>query len=200
MKTIIKYTWQIICCALVILLVMQRQCTRDPDLPAPASSHTVVTTYDTIPVYDTIPEHVPALVTQDSVLPDSSLDTLAIIADYFAVKSANDTLKGENYLIVIRDIVTQNRIRSRKAEATINIITETVHTTDSIPYPVPADDCLKPRTKVYAGIGIGGWTNKSGFAPSLAINTKKDHLYSVSYDVINQTAWLQIYWKIKLRK
>ena len=198
MKIIFKYTWQLICCVLVILLLLQRQCTPEPKT---VNSHTVDTIRDTIPMHDTIPEHVPALVIHDTIYPDVPFDTLDLIADYFAVKSANDTLQGENYIVIIQDKISRNRIQNRKAQVTINQIKETIHVTDSIPYPVPpAGDCIKPRTKVYAGIGIGGWTDKAGFAPALAINTKKDHLYTVSYDVISQTAWLQIYWKIKLRK
>jgi hypothetical protein len=199
MKIILKYPWQLICCLLLILLFLQRQCTHNLDAPIPAGSHTEVTVHDTIRVHDTIPEHVPALVIHDTIPPDFPFDTLAFLADYFTVKTADDTLRGDNYIVTIRDILYRNKIQSRKAKATVNVITETVHTTDSIPYPVPAAGA-KPRTKVFAGIGIGGWTDKVGFAPALALNTKKDNLYSVSYDVINRTAWFQMYWKIKLRK
>jgi len=194
MKSILKYSWQLICCVLVILLLIQRQCTPEPKT---VSSHTVDTIHDTITVHDTIPEHVPALVTHDTVYSDAPFDTLDIIADYFAVKIANDTLSGENYSIAIQDKISRNRILSRKANAKINILTETVHITDSIPVPC---NCPKARNKVYAGIGVGGWTDKVGLAPTLALNTKKDNLYTASFDIINRTAWINMYWKIRLKK
>ena len=194
MKIIKEYAWQLICAVLVILLLLQRQCTPEPKT---VSSHTVEIIRDTIPVHDTIPEHVPALVIHDTVYPSVPFDTLDLIADYFAVKTANDTLKGENYSIVIHDIITRNRIQSRKANAKINVLTETIHITDSILVPC---NCPKARNKVYAGIGVGGWTDKVGFAPSVALNTKKDNLYAVSYDIINRTAWISMYWKIRIKK
>ena len=194
MKIIFKYTWQLICCVLVILLLLQRQCTPEPKT---VNSHTVDTIRDTIPMHDTIPEHVPALVIHDTIYPDVPFDTLDLIADYFAVKSANDTLQGENYIVIIQDKISRNRIQSRKANAKINVLKETIHITDSIPVPC---NCPKARNKVYAGIGVGGWTDKVGFAPSLALNTKKDNLYTASYDVISRTAWISMYWKIKIKK
>jgi len=194
MKTILKYTWQLISCILVILLVLQRQCTPEPKT---VSSHTVDTVTVVKTIHDTKTAYIPGINTVDTIYPEFPFDTLDMIADYFAVKVSNDTIKGENYSVAIRDVISRNRIQSRKATADINVIIQTIHETDSIYYTT---DCPKPKAKVYAGIGIGGWTDKVGFAPSLAFNTKKDNLYTVSYDVVNQTAWLSMYWKIRLKK
>lgn len=194
MKIILKYSWQLICCLLIALLFLQRQCTREPKT---TNTHTVDTITVIKTIHDTKTVYIPGINTVDTVYSEFPFDTLDLIADYFAVKVSNDTIKGENYSIAIRDVITRNRIQSRKATADINIITKTIHEVDSIFY---TPDCPKLRHKVYAGIGIGGWTDKVGFAPSLALNTKKDNLYTASYDVINKTAWLSMYWKIRLKK
>lgn len=195
MKIILKYSWQLICAVLVILLLLQRQCTPEPELPT--STHSVDSIFDTIRIHDTITESTPPQIVYDTVYPDVPYDTLDLIADYFKVIISNDTLRGENYSIAIRDVISRNRIQKRSATADINIIVKTIHEIDSIYYTT---ECPKPKTKVFAGVGIGGWTDKVGFAPTMALNTKKDNLYTASYDVINRTAWISMYWKIRIKK
>lgn len=195
MKTVIKYFWQFVCLLLLIVIVLLRQCTPDPEQPV--NTHSVDTITDTIIHHDTIREHIPGQKVHDTVYADFQFDTLDLITDYFKVIISTDTLRGDNYMIAIRDVISRNRIQKRTATATVKMVVQTIHQIDSIYYTT---ECPTPKNKVYAGVGIGGWTDKIGLAPTLAINTKKDNLYTVSYDVINKTAWVNIYWKLKLRR
>ena len=196
MKTVIKYFWQFVCLFLLIVIIFLRQCTPKSEQPTNNTTHTDTVTV-TITHTDTITEHIPGQEVHDTIYSDVPFDTLDLITDYFKVIISNDTLRGENYMIAIRDVISRNRIQKRTAVATVKMVVQTIHTIDSIYYTT---DCPKARNKVYAGFGIGGWTDKIGLAPTLALNTKKDNLYTVSYDVINKTAWINLYWKFKLRR
>ena len=195
MKTIKKYFWQLLSIFLLILIVILRQCTPQPEQPT--SSHSVDTIIDTVYIHDTITEYTPAQTIFDTVYPKIPFDTLALIQDYFKVIISNDTLRGENYEVAIEDVISRNRIQKRSAVVTVKEVLTTIHEIDSIYYTT---ECPKPRTKVYAGFGVGGWVDKAGFAPAIAVQTKKDNLYSAEYDIINKIAWVHTYWKIKLRR
>lgn len=194
MKTILKYTWQLICCVLLVLLFLQRQCTPEPKT---ISTHSVDTVIKINTVKVIKKEYVPGITTIDTAYSQFPFDTLDLIADYFAVKVTNDTVRGENYMLAIRDVISRNSIQSRKVTGDINIITKTIHEIDSIYYTT---ECPKTRNKIFVGAAIGGWTDKVGFSPTIALNTKKDNLYAISYDVVNRMAWVNIYLKIKVKK
>lgn len=195
MKTIKKYFWQFLTVFLLIVIFLLRQCTPQPEHPT--STHSVDTITDTIFIHDTITEYTPAQTVVDTIYSEVPFDTLDMIADYFSVIISKDTLRGENYEVAIRDVITRNRIQKRSAVVTVKEVITTIHDIDSIYYTTK---CPKPRTKVYAGFGVGGWTDKAGFAPAIALQTKKDNLYSAEYDVLNKIVWVHSYWKIKLRK
>ena len=195
MKTIKKYFWQFLVVFLLLVIFLLRQCTPQPEQPT--SSHSVDTVIDTVYIHDTITAYTPAQTVYDTVYSDVPFDTLGMITDYFKVIISNDTLRGENYEVAIREVISRNRIQKRSAVVTVKEVITTIHEIDSIYYTT---ECPKPKTKVYAGFGVGGWIDKAGFAPAIAVQTKKDNLYSASFDIINKTAWVHFYWKIKLRK
>lgn len=195
MITINKYFWQMLVAFLLIVIFLLRQCTPQPEQST--STHSVDTITDTVYIHDTITEYTPAQTIYDTIYPEVPFDTLDLIADYFKVILSNDTLRGENYEVAIRETISRNRIQKRSAVVTIKEIIRTIHEVDSIYYTT---ECPKPKTKVYAGFGVGGWTDKAGFAPAIVLQTKNDNLYSAEYDVINKIAWVHFYWKIKLKK
>lgn len=195
MKTIKKYFWQLLVVFLLLVIFLLMQCTPKPKQPT--SSHSVDTITDTIYIHDTIIAYTPAQTIFDTVYPEIPFDTLALIQDYFKVIISNDTLRGGNYEVAIEDVITRNRIQKRSAVVTVKEVITTIHEIDSIYYTT---ECPKLKTKVYAGFGVGGWTDKAGFAPAIAVNTKKDNLYTAEYDIINKIAWIHTYWKIRLRR
>ena len=197
MKTINKYIWKFIVAFLLLVIFLLRQCTPQPEQPTNNNSHHSDTVTDTIRIHDTITIHTPPQTIFDTVYPKIPFDTLALIQDYFKVIISNDTLRGENYEVAIEDVISRNRIQKRSAVVTVKEVLTTIHEIDSIYYTT---ECPKPRTKVYAGFGVGGWVDKAGFAPAIAVQTKKDNLYSAEYDIINKIAWVHTYWKIKLRR
>lgn len=189
-----KYFWQFTTCVLLILLFLCRQCIPEPQY---INSHTIDTITVVNPVRDTITEYKPGQKVHDTIYSEIPIDSLDVVTDYFKQLIADDTLRGENYMVAIHDIISRNRIQKRSAEVTVKEITKTIHEIDSIYYTT---ECPKLRNKVYVGFGVGGWTDKGGIAPSLALNTKKDNLYTGSYDLINRIAWIHMYWKIKIKK
>jgi hypothetical protein len=126
-----------------------------------------------------------------------SVDTLAILNDYYAKRVYIDTLKLADSLgyIVVNDTVSQNSLLGRLWNAQVNKIQikETLIVKDL------------PKNQVYIGL-IGGFdkVNIVNFVgPSLLLKTKSDKIYSlgVGYSA-TKTVSIQggIYWKIRLKK
>jgi hypothetical protein len=126
-----------------------------------------------------------------------SVDTLAILNDYYAKRVYIGTLKLADSLgyIVVNDTVSQNSLLGRLWNAQVNKIQikETLIVKDL------------PKNQVYIGL-IGGFdkVNIVNFVgPSLLLKTKSDKIYSlgVGYSA-TKTVSIQggIYWKIRLKK
>jgi len=126
-----------------------------------------------------------------------SVDTLAILTDYYAKRVYIDTLKLADSLgyIVINDTVSQNSLLGRLWTAQVNKIQirETLIVKDL------------PKNQVYIGLS-GGFdkVNVVNFiGPSLLLKTKSDKIYSIGVGYsASKTISIQgsIYWKIKLKK
>jgi hypothetical protein len=188
------FPWLIIV-VLLGLLVLQRECQHCPDTPsALLHTDTIRMPGDTIlypylvqvptPYYlDTTP-HIPLQV-----------DTAAIIASFFTPVYYQDTFVNDtSYRLVLAEIVNQNRIQDRKLWVQNLRGKEYITTTQTI-YQKET-----PRTKVYLGVSVGRWIDQFALGGSLAINTKKDHLYSLSYDCLNNSIYINSFWKIRFGK
>ena len=93
---------------------------------------------------------------------------------------------------MISDTISQNRIVSRipQIELFPHTIVKTVTT------KVPA-----PRTnKILLGIGVGRSVEQFGLSANIGLMTKKDNLYTLSYDALNKDIYLTMYWKLSFRK
>ena len=144
---------------------------------------TVTITYDSIryvpqpyPVYrDTGSYH---------AIPVYLTDTVAVVTDYVRKIAYSDTLMDDSIaFILVQDTLQYNRIVSRTKHIKVYSYTKTLTT--------PA------RMNIYAGIGIGGNMDQFGFSGSVGLQTKRQRLYTVSYDLINKTISINVYWKIK---
>jgi len=182
----------IIIAALLVIILLQRECNHE----TPAGNHTE-TLYDTI--HDTLPypvvHYLPKLTYRDTgsvkwkSLP---VDTSAILADYFARHFYKDTLLNDtNALIIVSDTISQNKIIYRLPDLRIypHIIRQTTYIKQKVPY----------RRKLFFGIGAGRSFNRFGLSANMLYITKKGHAYSFSYDVLNKSFYLGMYWKIKFR-
>lgn len=126
-----------------------------------------------------------------------SIDTLAILKDYYAKRVYIDTLKLKDDLgfIVVNDTVSQNSLLGRMWDAQVNKTT------------IKEQIIVKelPKNQVYIGL-VGGFDKKNiiNFAgPSLLLKTKSDKIYSIGVGYSgDKSVSIQggIYWKIKLTK
>jgi len=185
---------------LIGLVLMVRECaTNCPDIPSMADTVTMVThTTDTLTlegkteyfpvpfvVYDTF---------RDTVY-RTYADTLDALRDYQLLRNYRLALFDDtNGKIDVLANIQFNKIQSWRYEGKVYNHQTTIERNHYV--------MEKPRAKLFAGLGIGYQIpeEKMQLAPSLALLTKKEHLYSASYDPFTNTAQLGIYFKIQLKK
>jgi hypothetical protein len=187
-----KQTPWIIIVALLVIIFLQRECNHE----TPHANQTV-TLYDTI--HDTLPypvtHYVPKLIYKDTGhvrWQTQPVDTPAILSAYFERHFYKDTLINDtNALIVVSDTISRNRIIYRSPLLRIypHIIRQTTIITQKAP----------DRRKLFLGIGAGRNLNRFGFSVNILYLSKKEHGYSFSYDVLNKSFYVGMYWKIKFR-
>ena len=123
-----------------------------------------------------------------------SVDTMAIIKNYFAKNVYKDTLHLPDSLgyVILLDTISKNTIESRMFTASVKqrTIKETTIVKEL------------PKTKIFWGVGMGfdkvNYVNN--LQVNLLVNTKCDKLYNIGAGVdINKTPFINasIYWKIK---
>jgi hypothetical protein len=194
--------------ALIITLIVLLKSDKPPKIME------VVKEVPSEPIHDTISVEVevPYVIKGEDIYHDTtiyvptyvSVDTAAILQNYFVTNSFNDTLKLNNNqgFIYLNQTVSENKIASRKWSANVKpkIVRE--------PSPEP------PPIKNQVFLGINGaisredWVNSLG--AGLILKTKKDHLYQVGVGVANRTVdgvtgefrpFINggVYWKIKVK-
>jgi hypothetical protein len=184
-----KIPWLIIV-ALLVMIFLQRECNHE----TPGRTETVIR-FDTI--HDTVPYPVihyqPKLIYIDTGSVKWKLqpvDTPAILAAFFAKHFYKDTLLNDtNALIVVSDTISRNRIISRSP--LLRIYPHIIRQTKYIEQKAPG------RRKFFLGIGAGRNLNRFGFSANILYLSKKEHGYSFSYDVLNKSFYVGMYWKIK---
>jgi hypothetical protein len=164
-----------------------------------------------------VPQYVPKYITKvETITVPVNVDTLAILKDYFAVYSVNDTINltyefndrvkdslgnKPNPTLgygIITDRITQNKIDSR--DITWNFSIPTIYDTKIVKEPA--------KNQLYYGFNMG--VNKqdifSSIGGGLIFKNKKDNMYQLNLGVTNATngvspyMGLGMYWKIKLKK
>jgi hypothetical protein len=194
--------------ALIITLIVLLKSDKPPKIME------VVKEVPSEPIHDTVSVEVevPYVIKGEDIYHDTtiyvptyvSVDTAAILQNYFVTNSFNDTLKLNNNqgFIYLNQTVSENKIASRKWSASVKpkIVRE--------PAPEP------PPIKNQVFLGINGaisredWVNSLG--AGLILKTKKDHLYQVGIGVANRTVdgvtgefrpFINggVYWKIKVK-
>lgn len=129
-----------------------------------------------------------------------SIDTLAIIKDYFAKNIYNDTLTLDDSLgfVFIRDTISQNKILHRTFKANIKerVVNEKIY--------------LKEPAKRQLYYGFEGTFDKvdlfKGVSTGLLYKTKSDKIYKFNLGIMNNENNINpyvnfgMYWKIKLKQ
>lgn len=182
--------WLIIL-VLIGIILLERSCS-DCDCPEiEIVTDTVIEPGDTVitEVEVPVPEPVYVELPPDTFLIIQEVDTALILADYFKKRFYQDTLKDDTSAFVRHDFtIFRNRITGSRLHfqnrRPKTVIKQTISPSDS------------RRTKFYMGLAIGRNPEQFGGGLSLALNTKRDHLYAFSYDAINKDVYFSVYWKV----
>ncbi len=187
---------------LVVIILLQRACQPTQEVCPECPQFDTTGFIASLPILypDTVVEYVPKpyIVYKDKekqviVEVPADIDSLEIAQSYFTKWVLQDTILNDtNGLIVINDVLWMNKIVSRMISPKeiyphYKVVTKTV----TKPYI--------PRFKMYIGGGIGGWKDKFGASAKVLFQTKKDHVYGLSYDPIQHYAEGSMYWKIKIK-
>ncbi len=181
-----KSTPYIIIIILLVIILLQRECT-----PRAQTSVKVSYIYDTI--IDTVvlesKVYVPVPVYHDTgstLFVYHTVDTLAILYDYFSSYYYCDTIQNDSIAcIVICDTVSRNKIISR--QPFVSIYSHLV-TRSNIVSPVPA----KVRQLSF-GAQLNISSASYGFSPTILYKSKKNTSLSFSYDIINHSYSFGVY-------
>jgi hypothetical protein len=195
--------------ALIITLIVLLKSDKPPKIKE------VIKEVPSEPIHDTISMEVevPYVIKGEDIYHDTtiyvptyiSVDTAAILQNYYVTNSFNDTLKLNNNqgFVYLNQTVSENKIASRNWSATLKpkIVRE------QAPEPPPIKNQM--FFGVNGAISREDWVNSLGMG--LILKTKKDHLYQVGVGVANRTVdgvtgeftpFINggVYWKIKVKK
>ena len=167
----------IIIIGLVVVIFLLRECDGGKEVePEIERIVKVETKYDTIiksvPTY--IPEYRTKIVTKtvhDTV--QLTIDTAAILEDYFATYSYIDTVDADSINLVIFDTISQNKIISRGIDYSLIYPTTTI-----------TKERIVNEREFYVGFGIGGNKSQISYLTSeLTFRTKKKQMYGVGLGI-----------------
>ena len=189
---------------LVIIIIFLRSCSGDGEITEPIVITKTEIKYDTIT--NEITNYVPKLVTRilrktdtvnkinivketDTITLQQSVDTSAILEDYFASYVYSDIQNFDSIKFEITDTVSQNKILSRSIEYTLLYPTITITNTHYI-----------NRREFYLGVGFAGSTQRLSFA-GLQFNykDKKRNLFGIGFGIdsdIQPVLSAQFLWRL----
>lgn len=178
---------------LIGIIIIQRSCS-DGDCNDYEITDTVIIIEpgDTIVLEKEIPVPEPVYVKlpPDTILQYLKIDTAEILSDYYKKRFYQDTLKNDTDAFIRHDFsVFRNRLTNSKLffqnKRKKLVIKQTLSPVES------------RKIKFYGGLSVGRKYNEFGMGLSLALCTRNDQLYALTYDVINKDVYFTIFWKIK---
>ena len=182
--------------ALLLILLSYRECSRPSGKPLIAD--TIIIIHDSIHA-DTIqcwhnlpaPDADTVFFSQVPILNDS----LALI-DYNTVKIYNRPLWDDKWAKVdLTDTIWRNSLLGSRIKTKFFTHDTTFYITKIVNTPP------LPRFKAFLGFETGMiWPGKMIVGPSVAVLSKRDHLYTFAYDPFNKAGSGTILWKIRIRK
>lgn len=179
---------------LVVVILLQTKCGGNTE-PEVITTTKIETKYDTIKVDSLV--YVPKWRTKVEVIRDeipAEVDTLSILKDYYAKYIYIDTLDLDTFgTIVVKDTVTENKIKSRQFYSNIILPTTTITNT-----------AYKNKRKLYSGVNLSGnreVINQIGVG--FILKGKNSKLYGAGIGVnqnLQPIVTGSLYWEVTLRK
>jgi len=174
---------------LMISLFVQREYFCNEDCDCVSVDTTIIDT--NIIVYElNIDQYTPEIESYYNIVYDTNIYTIynkdSIIKEYYSSINLNDKIVNRYGTFFINDVISQNRILHRSFRAVLNsqIITKKEFVTE------------KRGSHFYAGLSVGGSSNKFSLGGSILVLTKRGNAYGASYDIINKNIMVTYYYKI----
>lgn len=185
----------IIILILIGLLFLQRECTR----PEPTTLLVPHFIYDTTIVEKIIkPDPISVITPGDTVYisdtvyitsGDVPLYIWDIIAEHYSRKTYDEVLINDSSAYFKIGIeLFKNNVEDLKYSF-IN----------RRPVDIICPECPSPRNKWFIGGAVSGSPTQFGAGPTLGLVTKRDNLYTYTYDVINNTHQASLFWKLSFK-
>lgn len=189
MKKYFKNIQALLIAVLVIIILIQRSCS-SPVEPTERVIH------DTIIEYVTIEKEYPVYVPQVKYITkvnidtfSTPIDTAAILADYYAIRTYEDTQVLDSLDLTITDTVSQNQILGRKIAYNFTYPRKTIKETIYI----------NPR-EFYVGFGLTGDQSQINYlGGELLYRSKKKQTYGFGLGVNQDFQPVftgRMYWKL----
>jgi hypothetical protein len=175
---------------LVVIIFLMRGCSSTPASTEPRIERDTVTEYITIEKESIVYQPKIKYITKvdiDTFL--TPVDTLAILADYYAVRTYEDTQVLDSLNITITDTVSQNQILGRQIAYNFTYPRKTIKETIYI-----------NQRELYFGLrGIGNMDQVSYLGGEMLFKNKKKQVYSFGVGVdqnLVPVISLSMYWKL----
>jgi uncharacterized protein YceK len=190
MKKYFQNIQSLLLVVLVVMIFLMRGCSSTPASTEPRIERDTVTEYITIEKESIVYRPKIKYITKVDIDTFSTpVDTLAILADYYAVRTYEDTQVLDSLNITITDTVSQNQILGRQIAYNFTYprktITETIYIN---------------QRELYFGLrGIGNMDQVSYLGGEMLFRNKKKQIYSFGAGVdqnLVPVISLSMYWKL----
>ena len=190
MKKYFQNIQSLLLVVLVVIIFLMRGCSSTPASTEPRIERDTITEYITIEKESIVYQPKIKYITKvdiDTFL--TPVDTLAILADYYAIRTYEDTQVLDSLNITITDTVSQNQILGRQIAYNFTYPRKTIKETIYI-----------NQRELYFGLrGIGNMDQVSYLGGEMLFKNKKKQVYSFGVGV-NQNLVpvisLSMYWKL----
>ena len=190
MKKYFQNIQSLLLVVLVVIIFLMRGCSGTPASTEPRVERDTIIEYVTIE--KEYPVYVPKIkyVTKVDIDTFSTpIDTAAILADYYAIRTYEDTQVLDSLDLTITDTVSQNQIVGRKIAYNFTYPRKTIKETIYL-----------NQRELYVGLrGIGNLDQISYLGGEMLYRTKKKQVYSFGVGVdqnLVPVIALSMYWKL----
>ena len=190
MKVWFKNIQSLLIVVLVVIIFLMRGCSSTPASTEPRIERDTITEYITIEKESIVYQPKIKYITKvdiDTFL--TPVDTLAILADYYAIRTYEDTQVLDSLNITITDTVSQNQILGRQIAYNFTYPRKTI-----------TEKIYINQRELYFGLrGIGNMDQVSYLGGEMLFRNKKKQIYSFGAGVdqnLVPVISLSMYWKL----